>query len=471
MGLAARQPNILLIMSDDHSTRALSVYGSYRNTTPNMDRLAHEGMRLTQCLAVNSICGPSRAAILTGKYGHKNGFRRNLLRFDGSQTTFPKLLQKAGYQTALVGKWHLSRNDAENPPTGFDYWNILPGQGDYYDPDMYDMGERKSHKGYATSIITDMGLEFLKNRDPDKPFLLMVHHKAPHSPWGYATEHEDMFDGKTMPEPPTLWDDYATRSNATRTAQRSPMASLTASMQKDNWATGRLEDGGTKDPVALKRLTYQKFLKDYMRTVASVDDSVGALTDYIDSEGLKESTVVIYTSDQGFFLGEHGWHNKRFFYEDAIRMPFIVRYPPEIKAGSISNAIALNIDIAETLLDLAGLPIPEEMQGRSLRPIFQGEQPDDWRDSMFYRYYQGTGVPLHYGVRTERYKLIRFHETDEWELYDLHKDALEVNNVYSQASYASTVRELKSEMRRLQKELEVGAADLEEYVPTTPGND
>jgi len=280
-----------------------------------------------------------------------------------------------------------------------------------------------------------------------------------------------MFDGKTMPEPPTLWDDYATRSNATRTAQRSPMASLTASMQKDNWATGRLEDGGTKDPVALKRLTYQKFLKDYMRTVASVDDSVGALTDYIDSEGLKESTVVIYTSDQGFFLGEHGWHNKRFFYEDAIRMPFIVRYPPEIKAGSISNAIALNIDIAETLLDLAGLPIPEEMQGRSLRPIFQGEQPDDWRDSMFYRYYQGTGVPLHYGVRTERYKLIRFHETDEWELYDLHKDALEVNNVYSQASYASTVRELKSEMRRLQKELEVGAADLEEYVPTTPGND
>ncbi|MCZ6673098.1 MAG: sulfatase-like hydrolase/transferase, partial [Verrucomicrobia bacterium] len=232
-------------MSDDQSARGVSVYGSYRNTTPHMDRLAHQGMRLTQCFAVNATCGPSRAAILTGKYGHKNGFRRNSLRFDGTQTTFPKLLQKAGYQTALVGKWHLSERDAKDPPTGFDYWNIFPGQGDYYDPDMFDMGERKSHKGYATTILTEMGLEFLKKGDPDKPFLLMVYHKAPHSPWAYTAEHENLYDGKTMPEPPTLWDDYSTRSKATRMSRRSPLETIGARMQGDNWATGRLEAGGT----------------------------------------------------------------------------------------------------------------------------------------------------------------------------------------------------------------------------------
>jgi arylsulfatase A-like enzyme len=463
---AETRPNILVVMADDHSTNALSVYGSYRNTTPRMDQLAHEGMRLTQCLVVNSICGPSRAAILSGKYGHLNGFRRNMLRFDTKQTTFPPLIQKAGYQTALVGKWHLSKNDADNAPHGFDYWNILPGQGKYYNPDMFEMGRPVKYEGYTSDVITDKALAFLKRRDKTKPFMLLVHHKAPHSPWEYAGRHEEMYQGQTIPEPPTLWDDYATRSSATANAERSPMASLTQSMLKDNWGTGKLETGGATDAVTLKKLTYQKFLKDYMRSVAGVDDSLGRLVDYIDAQGLTENTLVIYTSDQGFFLGEHGFHNKRFAYEDSIRMPFIAKLPGRIKASTTSQAMVLNIDIAETLLDFADAPIPSDMQGRSIRPVLeQGVTPAGWRTSMFYRYYQGTGVPLHYGVRTERYKLLRFHQTDEWEMYDLHQDPFELDNLYGQPEHAELQGHLKGLMAKLIDQVKITDKDLEGYTP------
>lgn len=468
---AHTRPNILVVMADDHATNALSVYGSYRNTTPRIDRLAHQGMRLTQCLVVNSICGPSRAAILTGKYGHLNGFRRNSLRFDTKQTTFPPLFQEAGYQTALVGKWHLSKNDAENAPHGFDYWNILPGQGKYYDPDMFEMGEPVKYEGYTSDIITDKALAFLKRRDKDRPFMLLVHHKAPHSPWEYAARHQEMFQGQMIPEPPTLWDDLATRSRATAAAKRSPMASLTQSMLKDNWGTGKLNTGGATDPDTLKKLTYQKFLKDYMRSVAGVDDSLGRLVDYIDSEGLTGNTLVIYTSDQGFFLGEHGFHNKRFAYEESIQMPFIARLPGHIQAGATSRAMVLNIDIAETLLDFAGIAIPSDMQGRSFRTILeQGVTPTDWRTAMFYRYYQGTGVPLHYGVRNKRYKLLRFHQTDEWEMYDLHKDPLELKNLYDRPEHAELQQRLKSQMARLINQVKITDADLEDYLPQSTSN-
>ena len=462
-----RRPNILFIMSDDHAIEAVGAYGSNRNRTPNMDRLAAEGMRLENCFAVNSICGPSRAAILTGKYGHMNGFRRNMLRFDTGQQTFQRLIQESGYQTALVGKWHLSVNDAQNPPPGFDYWNILPGQGKYYNPDMFEMGEERQYPGYTTDIITDLSLSFLEKRDKDRPFLLMVHHKAPHSPWEYAERHAAMFDGTDIPEPATLWDDYTNRSKATREGPRSKLATLQKSMESPDWPTGQLLTSGLDQKTA-KSKTYQKFLKDYLRSVAGVDDSIGRFLEYLEEEGIVDDTIVIYTSDQGFFLGEHGWHNKRFVYEESIRMPFLIRYPDVVEPGAVNQQMILNIDFAETLLDLAGLPVPGDMQGRSFRPLLEGEEVSDWRSSMFYRYYQGDGVPLHYGVRTERHKLIYFTDTDEWELFDLDKDPNELNSVYSDPEYAGVVAELKTELERLCRQLQVTDQDLNQFVRIPP---
>lgn len=459
-----KRPNILFIMSDDHAIQAVSAYGSYRNKTPNIDRLAAQGMQLHNCFAVNSICGPSRAAILTGKYGHITGFRRNMQRFDTSLQTFPRLFHQAGYQTAIIGKWHLSRNDAKNPPVGFDYWNILPGQGKYYNPDMFEMGDKKQYEGYVTDIITDLSLRFLENRDKSRPFLLLCHHKAPHSPWEYHEKHAGMFDGKEIPEPATLWDEYENRSTATRDVVRSKLATLEKSMQSPDWPTGRLNTKGL-DPKVAKKKTYQKFLKDYLRTVASVDDSIGRLLDYLDREGIAEDTIVIYTSDQGFFLGEHGWHNKRFIYEESIRMPFVMRYPGVIKPGTVNDRMILNIDFAETLLDLAGLPTPNDMQGRSFRPLLEGKRPADWRTSMFYRYYQGSGVPRHYGVRTEQYKLVYFTETEEWELFNLKKDPNELNSVYDDPEYTGVVKEMKAELDRLCRELNVTEKDLNQFQP------
>jgi len=435
------KPNIIFIMSDDHAAHALSCYGSRINKTPNLDRLAREGMRFTNCFCTNSICAPSRAVILTGKYSHLNGVIDNAKRFDGGQVTFPKLLQQAGYETAMIGKWHL-----KSDPTGFDYWNILPGQGAYHDPVMIAMGEKTKHTGYVTDIITDHCLDWLKARSGDKPFLLMYHHKAPHRRWLPDEKHAKMYAGVDIPEPETFDDDYATRCDAAREQRMTVEQHLTPQDLKEPPPDGL-------EGQALKKWKYQRYIKDYLRCVASVDDNVGRLLDYLDQSGLAENTIVVYTSDQGFFLGDHGWYDKRFMYEEALRMPLLVRYPRQIKAGSVGEAMVLNLDFARTFLDFAGVEAPAEMQGRSLRPVLQGGVPDDWRTSMYYNYYE-PGVHMvrpHYGVRTTRYKLMHFHHgMDAWELYDLQQDPHELNNVYGDPACADVVKRLKAELKRLQ---------------------
>jgi len=465
------RPNILFIMADDHAAHAISAYGSRINRTPNLDRLATGGMRFNHCFAVNSICTPSRAAILTGKYSHINGVTV-FNRFDGGQWTVAKELQKAGYHTGMVGKWHLTSD-----PTGFDYWNILPGQGKYHDPDFITIGVRTNIVGYATDIITDLAMEFLKNRPKDRPFFLMCHHKAPHRRWEPDAKHAHMYDDVEIPEPATFNDDYHTRSAAAKEATMTIDRHLTRNDLKlepppglegkelGQWRTGvdtemEITVNGQKKLLtgeALKKWKYQKYIKDYLRCVASVDDNVGRLLDYLDQSGLSENTMVIYTSDQGFFLGDHNWYDKRFMYEESIKMPFLIRYPGKIKPGSVNDAMILNVDFAPTFLDCAGLPLPKDLQGRSFKPLLEGRTPKDWRSIWYYRYYHYPAhhrVQPHYGVRTERYKLIFFNRIGEWELFDLRQDPDELNNVYAHRRYAGTVRKLKAEMTRLRQELD-----------------
>ena len=443
----AERPNILFIMADDHASHAMSCYGSRINKTPNLDRIAAGGMRLTNCFCTNSICGPSRATILTGKHSHANGFQRNGQTFDGSQQTFPKLLQQAGYRTAMIGKWHL-----RSQPTGFDYWNVLPGQGAYHDPVLVEMGQRKKHTGYVTDIITDLTIDWLRKRDKTKPFLLMCHHKAPHRNWQPASRHANLYADADIPEPPTLDDDYKTRGTAARTTTMTIEHHLTSGDVK---GTPPKELTGQ----ARKRWFYQRYIKDYLRCVKAIDENVGRLLDFLDKEGLAQDTLVVYTSDQGFYLGDHGWYDKRFMYEESLRMPFIVRYPKGIKASAASDAIVLNTDFGPTFLDYAGVPTPKDMHGRSARAVLAGQAPADWRTAMYYHYYEYPavhGVKRHYGVRTSRYKLIHFyHDVDEWELYDLSKDPHELNNLIADPACADTVKELKAELERLRKELEV----------------
>jgi len=441
---AAERPNILFIMTDDHASHAISAYGSRVNETPNIDRLAKEGMLFRNCFVTNSICGPSRAVIMTGKYSHLNGFYRNGNRFDGSQQNVAKLLQKAGYQTAVIGKWHLGTD-----PTGFDYWNILPGQGAYYNPVLIENGQRKKHEGYVTDIITDLTLDYLKEkRDPDKPFFVMYHHKAPHRNWQPGPKHKEAYRTKKFRLPVTFNDDYETRG----TAAHEQKMTLAKHFRVPY-------DSKVKPPEGLEgqELTewfYQRYMQDYLACVASVDDNLGRVLDYLKESGLEKNTVVMYTSDQGFYLGDHGWYDKRFMYEESLRTPLIVRWPGTIESGSESTDIVLNLDFPETFLDLAGAEVPGDMQGRSLVPLLRGETPDDWRKSMYYRYYEFPGahsVHKHYGVRTHRYKLIHFHDLNEWELYDLKKDPHEVNNVYGKPEYREITAELKLEIVRLQK--------------------
>lgn len=465
------RPNILFIMSDDHAAHAVSAYGSRINQTPHIDRLAKEGLRFKNCFAVNSICTPSRASILTGKYSHINGVTV-FNRFDGSQWTVAKALQAAGYHTGMIGKWHL-----QSDPTGFDYWNILVGQGLYQNPVFIEMGQRKKLNGYATDLITDLSLEFLKNRPKDQPFFLMTHHKAPHREWTPDAKHAVLFAAKTIPEPATFNDDYATRSDAARTAIMRVDRDLNRNDLKiapppglrgtnlTEWKRGTdselevVEDGQTNklSGSALKQWKYQRYMKDYLACVASVDDNVGRLLDYLDQTGLVTNTIVIYTSDQGFFLGDHGWFDKRFMYEESIRMPFLVRYPPAIKPGNVSDAMILNVDFAPTFLEFADLPVPTEVQGHSLKSLFAGKQPDGWRQSWYYRYYHYPnehGTEPHYGVRTERYKLIYFHRINQWELFDLKHDPHELKNIFADPKNAPLIAELKNELTRLRKELD-----------------
>ncbi len=463
-----KKPNIIFIMTDDHASHAINCYGSKINKTPNLDRIANEGMRFTNSFCTNSICAPCRAVILTGKYSHLNGIIDNRKKFDGNQQTFPKLLQKVGYKTAMIGKWHLKTD-----PTGFDYWNVLPGQGAYYNPAMKEMGQKRKYTGYTTDIITDHALKWLKSLEPETSFCLMYHHKAPHRNWQPGPKYLTMYDDVTIPEPENLFDDYSNRGRAAKEQDMSIAKTMTPNdlkltpppknltpEQKKLWEAAY----GPKNEVFEKanpqgkdliRWKYQRYIKDYLRCVASVDDNVGRVLDYLDASGVAENTVVFYTSDQGFYLGDHGWFDKRFMYEESLRMPLLVRYPKEIKAGSVSDEIVLNLDFGPTFLDFAGVSVPADMQGESFRKILQSKTPSNWRKSMYYHYYEYPGahsVKKHYGVRTERYKLIHFyHDIDEWELYDLKKDPKEMKNVFNDPVYANIIKELKSELKKLRK--------------------
>jgi len=443
LGAAEKRPNILYIMADDHAAHAISAYGSKINKTPNLDRLAKEGMRFNRCLVTNSICTPSRAAILTGKYAHINGVPV-FNRFDGSQPTLAKYLQAAGYHTGMIGKWHLGSD-----PTGFDYWNILPGQGRYFNPFLITPEGRKEHTGYVTDVITDLSLEFIKNRPADKPFFLMCHHKAPHRPWQPDEKHAKQWENVQVPEPETFDDDYATRSDAAREATMRVDRDLTPADLKKQPPPGL-------SATELKKWKYQRYMRDYLACVASIDDNVGRLLEHLEKSGLAANTIVIYTSDQGFFLGDHDWFDKRFMYEESLKMPFLVRWPGQVKPGMVTDGMILNVDFAPTLLAAAGLKVPEDIQGRSFLPLLHGETPSDWRTSMYYRYYHYPmhhRVQPHYGVCTATHKLIFFNKINQWELYDLQKDPHELRNLYAEPAHAETVKALKAEMYRLKKEL------------------
>lgn len=459
--MSSQQPNLLFIMSDDHAAHAMSCYGSQINQTPNIDRIANEGMRFDNCFCTNSICAPSRAVILTGKYNHLCGVRTLNEEFDSRQQTFPKLLQSNGYQTAIVGKWHLGHG-GNSDPAGFDYWNVFRGQGFYHNPKMIEMGEEKIFPGYATDIVTDLSLEWLSKRDKSKPFMLMCHHKAPHRPWEPDERHAHLYEDADIPEPETFYDDYESRSNAAKEAAMR-MSHLNPKDLKAPVPAGLT-------PLEEMKWRYQRYIKDYLRCIASVDDNVGRLLDYLDEEGLAENTIVIYTSDQGFFLGDHGWFDKRFMYEESLRMPFVIRYPKVIRQGSVSSDMILNLDFAPTFLHVAGIGIPGEMQGRSIHAQLSGQSPEDWRTSMYYRYWmhcdKAHHVYSHYGLRTERYKLIYYYgeafglkgsqeipKDAEWELFDLQADRCELRNVYHHPDYQETVRQLTDELHRLQAEL------------------
>jgi arylsulfatase A-like enzyme len=438
-----KKPNIVYIMSDDHAAHAISAYGSKVNETPNIDRIAKEGIRFNHCYAVNSICTPSRATIITGKYSHMNGVPV-FNKFDGSQPTVAKYLQAAGYYTGIFGKWHLGSD-----PTGYDKWSILPGQGVYHNPAFLEPDGRKETKGYVTDIITDKSIEFIKSRPKDKPFFLMCHNKAPHRNWQPDERHAKMYEDKEIPEPATLRDDYAGRADAARETTMTVARHLTKTDLKMDPPAGLEGD-------ALLKWKYQRYMQDYLRVVASIDDNVGRLLDFIDKEGLKDNTIVIYTSDQGFFLGDHGWYDKRFMYEESIKMPFLVRWPQVAKAGGIQDALAINTDFAPTFMDAAGLKVPDDMQGRSLVPLMGGERPGDWRKSFYYRYYHDPGdhnTRAHYGVRTETHKLIYFWRKDQWEMYDLEKDPEELKNIYADPAQKEVVEKLKAELYRLKKEV------------------
>lgn len=461
-GQTPKRPNVVFIMSDDHAAHAIGAYGSVVNQTPHMDRIAEQGMRFDNCFCTNSICAPSRASILTGTYNHVNGVTTLSAQFDARQPSFPELLRGAGYQTALVGKWHLGHGGMHDP-RGFDYWEVVPGQGDYHDPEFLSEAGSTRYTGYATDLITDFSLDWLEQRDRERPFCLLVHHKAPHRPWQPDAAHAHLYDDEDLPLPETFDDDYAHRASAAAEAQMRVSRDLTPTDLKVDPPEG-LSD------AERARWNYQRYMKDYLRCIASVDDNVGRLLDYLDEQGLAEDTLVIYTSDQGFFLGDHGWYDKRFMYEESLRMPMLVRYPRLIEAGSGCDEMVVNVDFAQTFLELAGVDPHPRMQGRSLVPLLRGEQPSDWRQSVYYRYWEHLSKPhrvgAHYGIRTRDHKLICYYgqglgqsgaidepRTPEWELFDLRRDPAELYSRYDDPAYADVVRELTKELARVQADV------------------
>ena len=477
--------NIVYIMTDDHTAQMMSCYDGRYMDTPNLDRIAADGVRFTESFVANSLSGPSRACMLTGKHSCANRFFDNTTCvFDSTQQTFPKLLQKAGYQTALVGKWHL-----ESMPAGFDFWEIVPGQGDYYNPDfILQDGTVVRKEGYLTNIITDDAIDWLENgRDGSRPFCLLVHHKAIHRNWLADTSALALFEDRTFDLPDTFWDDYEGRPAAA--AQEMGIGKdmdLIYDIKMDfpgaesrlagayRWQLSRMNPEQRRawdafyDPVIddfrsrnlsgkeLAEWKFQRYMRDYMKVVKTLDDNVGRLLDYLESEGLLENTLVVYTSDQGFYMGEHGWFDKRFMYEESFRTPLVMRLPEGFaRRGDISEMVQ-NIDYAPTFLELAGVPVPDDIQGESLVPLLKGEHPDSWRDALYYHFYEYPAehmVKRHYGVRTERYKLIHFYnDIDHWELYDLQTDPSELDNLYGRPGYEDITEDLKCRMQHLQEQ-------------------
>ena len=475
--------NIVYIMTDDHTSQMMSCYDTRYIETPNLDRIAKDGVRFTNSFVSNSLSGPSRACMLTGKFSHKNGFTDNTTcKFDGTQQTMPKLLQQAGYQTAIVGKWHL-----ETLPTGFDFWEILPGQGDYYNPDFITQtNDTVNKRGYVTNIITDESLDWLQNkRDRSKPFCLFIHHKAIHRNWMADTCDLNLYEDKEFTYPENFFDTYDGRLAAAsqemsiakdmdliydlkmqRSDKETPLKSLYEqfygrmdSAQKAVWDKfyTPIIDKFYKDDLKgedLVRWKYQRYMRDYAKTVKSLDDNVGKVLDYLKKEGLLDNTLVVYTSDQGFYMGEHGWFDKRFMYEESMRTPLIMRLPEGFdKRGDIPQLVQ-NIDYAPTFLELAGVSVPSDIQGVSLLPLLKGESPADWRTSLYYHFYEYPAehaVKRHYGVRTDRYKLIHFYnDIDVWELYDLQNDPMEMHNIFGQEGTEQVTADLMKELKRLQ---------------------
>ncbi len=479
------KPNILFIFSDDHATDAIGAYdGRLKsvNPTPSIDKLAAEGMVMRNSFCTNSICGPSRAAILTGKHSHKNGFMNNGNSFDWDQQTFPKLLQQAGYQTALYGKSHL-----KGTPQGFDHWAVLPGQGDYFQPNLIFPDGKRVVQGHCTDVVTNLALDFLNNkRDAQKPFLLMVQHKAPHRNWMPALRHLKLYADQDLPEPATLFDDF--KDNASPVAKhemgigqhmgldydlfqhlkndpaqgKDQLSRFYQRMNEEQFSAYQKHYGPRNNTFlsvkskyeANLRWKYQRYLKNYLRCVRGVDESVARLMQELETLGLGEHTIVIYSSDQGFYLGDHGWYDKRWMYEESLQMPFIIKWPGVIKPGSSSEYLIQNIDYGPTFLDAAGVAVPADMQGCSMLPLLQGEDPQDWRDSIYYHYYEYPSVhmvPRQYGIRTERHKLIHFYQFDQWELYDLETDPDELQNLYGSEAHAQTISRLKEQLKALRE--------------------
>jgi len=461
----SKQPNILWMFSDDHAVQAIGAYGGRFesfNLTPNIDRIAKEGMRFDKAYVGNSICAPSRATLLTGKHSHKNGKIDNRGGFNHDQQQFQKILQQHDYQTCMIGKIHLS-----GKMQGFDYWEVLPGQGKYWDPEFVTEKGRTVYEGeHSTDVITKRALNWLENdRDQQKPFMLMVHYKAPHRPWQPTTRWKSKFASLNFPEPDSIFDDYEGRGTA---AKRQDMSiSKTMTMEYDLKAHKSPRKEFLKaNPLTgddLTRWKYQMYMRDYLACIAGVDENIGKLLAHLKETGLDKNTVVMYSADQGFYLGEHGWFDKRFMYEESFRMPLVAKWPGVIQPGSVNQDLVQNIDYAETFLDIAGIEAPADMQGESLIPLFKGETPTDWRDSLYYHYYEYPAVHSvrrHEGVATKQHKLIRFYGLDvphgeEWEFYDLAKDPQEMNSEYANPAYAEKISDLKSALAKLREKYEV----------------
>lgn len=484
LAAAQQRYNIVYIMTDDHTAQMLSAYDTRNVKTPNLDRIAADGVKFTRSFVANSLSGPSRACMLTGKHSHKNGFTNNEHGiFDGSQQTMPKLLQKAGYQTSIIGKWHL-----HSTPTGFDHWDVLPGQGDYYNPDFINEKGRYRVQGYLTNIVTDKAIKWLdEQRDKSKPFALFVHHKACHRNWLPELKYLHEYEDTTFPLPANFYDNYEGRKaagattmevgkdlildydckiydpNRTRRINQGYMNMIGRLDSKDRAVYDFFHDSLTVDFYrqnlsgrALTEYKFQRYMRDYAKVLKSLDDNVGRLLDHLKEQGLLDNTLVVYTSDQGFYMGEHGWFDKRFMYEESFSTPLLMRLPKGFKTRGDINQMVQNIDYAPTFLELAGAPIPADIQGVSLLPLLKGEKPKKWRKSLYYHFYEYPAehsVKRHYGVRTERYKLIHFYnDIDSWELYDLKEDPQEMNNLYGKPGTERLTRNLKKELLRLQEQ-------------------